>query len=144
MTSNQDHRPGQWPVKHPVYLEPVPADEEPTPARPPVEVAVPEVRLVVTVDLTGFYGSDREVTADLYEQTRHSTACHTAIVRLGEDALRCSLSLGHAIASRFFLAAQRIEVHVPAGTRWAYLADEVQQHLRHFAADQAQTLSKTG
>ena len=83
------------------------------------------------------------MTRDLYEQTRHSTDCHTAVVRVGEDALRLSLGLGKAIASRFFLAAQSIEIHVPAGARWAYLSSEVQQHLRVFAADHAQMLATT-
>lgn len=120
----------------------IPSTPNDTGAQPTrVEVPVPHVRLVVTVDLTGPYENSSEVSRDLYEQTRHSTDCHTAIVRVGEDALRCATGLGEAIASRFFLAARSVEIHVPAGTRWAYLASEVQQHLRHFAADHAQTLA---
>lgn len=108
-----------------------------------VEVPVPDVRLVVTVDLTGQYDSSSAVSRDLYEQTRYSTDCHTAIVRVGEDALRVSSGLGSAIASRFFLAAREVEIHVPAGTRWAYVATEAQEYMRHYAADHAQTLART-
>ena len=139
------HRPGQWPAG----LSPVPlaavagSGEQPPQEPPPVEVAVPEVRLVAVVNLTGRYDTSTEVLDDLHEQTRRSTDCHTAIVRLGEDALqRAASSLGHAIASRFFLTAQQIEVHVPAGTRWAYVASEAQRHLRHFAADHQQTMAR--
>ncbi|MGQ5579690.1 hypothetical protein [Streptomyces sp. ECR3.8] len=137
-------RPGEWPAG----LRPVPATssdetaEQPSLA-PPVQVPVPEVRLVVTVDLTGRYDTHDEVIRDLYEQTRYSTDCHTAIVRLGADALRVSSGLGSAIASRFFLAAREVEIHVPAGTRWAFVAAEAQQHMRHYAADHAQLLNQT-
>ncbi|MDH2392349.1 hypothetical protein QCN29_26940 [Streptomyces sp. HNM0663] len=138
------HRPGQWPVTNPVPVGPVPAppasEQQPqVPSR--AEVAAPKVRLVVTVDLTGPYTSSREVAADLHEQTRYSTDCHTAIVRIGEDALRCCGSLGHSIAARFFLSAQTVEIHVPAGPLGAHLASEVQQHLRNFAADHARMLA---
>ncbi|MFD7858306.1 hypothetical protein ACFV6B_29095 [Streptomyces microflavus] len=137
-----DHTVGQWPVEQPVRLASVPAPAaEPAPVAPLVVVPVPEVRLVVTVDLTGRYTSGSEVTADLYEQTRYSTDCHTAVVRVGEEALRCESGLGQAIASRFFLAARRIEVHVPAGTRWAFVASEVQRHLRIMTADHARMLN---
>ncbi|MFD6474415.1 hypothetical protein ACFWEH_13055 [Streptomyces anulatus] len=136
-----DHTVGQWPVKQPVRLASVPAPvAELAPTAPPAVVPVPEVRLVVTVDLTGRYDRSSDVTADLYEQTRHSTDCHTAVVRVGEEALRCESGLGQAIASRFFLAAKRIEVHVPAGTRWAFVASEVQRHLRIMTADHARML----
>ncbi|NJP73189.1 hypothetical protein [Streptomyces sp. C1-2] len=139
-----ERRPGEWPAG----LRPVPvssaAEEPPQPPQgPPVEVPIPKVRLVVTVDLTGPYSTGREVTADLYEQTRYSTDCHTAIVRVGEDALRVTVGLGSAIASRFFLAAREVEIHVPAGTRWAYVATEAQQSMRRYAADHAQMLSRT-
>ncbi|MFH8369161.1 hypothetical protein [Streptomyces sp. NPDC018031] len=137
---------GQWPVEKPVPLDtfPVPVcNQQPAEKQPHPEVPVPDVRLVVTVDLTGPYDSSSDVTRDLYEQTRHSTDCHTAIVHLGEDAQRCSPDLGHAIAARFFLAARSIEIHVPAGARWAFIASEVQQHLRSFASDHAAMLSKT-
>ncbi|MFE7446564.1 hypothetical protein ACFU7X_39630 [Streptomyces chartreusis] len=120
----------------------VPDNDQPPQASPPVEVPVPDVRLVAVVDLTGRYDTSTEVMDDLHQQTKRSTDCHTAIVRLGEPALqRASTFLGHAIASKFFLAAQQIEVHVPAGTRWAYVASEVQRHLRFFAADHAQMLT---
>ncbi|MFE2353086.1 hypothetical protein [Streptomyces parvulus] len=138
------HRPGAWPAG----TSPVPAtavvDDAPRPPQgPPVEVPVAEVRLVVTVDLTGRYDSHAQVSHDLYEQTRYSTDCHTAIVRLGEDALRVSSGLGSAIASRFFLVARSVEIHVPAGTRWAYVATEAQEYMRHYADDHAQLLNRT-
>lgn len=139
-----ERRPGQWPIVPRTRLTSVPAPAaEPTPAAPPVVVPVPEVQLVVTVDLTGRYDRSNDVTADLYEQTRYSTDCHTAIVRLGEEALRCGSGLGQAIAARFFLAARRIEVHVPAGTRWAFVASDVRQHLRHMTADHEWMLNST-
>ncbi|MDQ0992196.1 hypothetical protein [Streptomyces sp. V3I7] len=142
MTKQQ---PGQWPAgsTRPLKPAPVSGDGHPPQDPPRVEVPVPDVRLVVTVDLTGRYDSGSEVSRDLYEQTRYSTDCHTAIVRLGEDALRVASGLGSAIASRFFLAAREVEIHVPAGTRWAYVATEAQQYMRHYAADHAQMLSKT-
>jgi hypothetical protein len=141
-----ERRPGQWPIDHPVRLEAVPdaVVDDQRPQEPPrVEVAVPTVRLVVTVDLTGRYDNGSDVTRDLYEQTRYSTDCHTAVVRLGEDALRVSSGLGSAIASRFFLAAREVEIHVPAGTRWAHVATEAQEYMRHYAADHAQTIART-
>ncbi|MGV9987761.1 hypothetical protein [Streptomyces olivaceus] len=139
-----ERRPGEWPAG----LGPAPAttvtEEMPRPPQgPPVKVPVPEVRLVVTIDLTGHYDSPNQVSNDLYEQTRYSTDCHTAVVRLGEDALRVSSGLGSAIASRFFLAAREVEIHVPAGTRWAYVADEAQQYMRHYAADHARMINRT-
>ena len=136
-----ERRPGQWPVDRPAHLTPVPDDEQPPQVLPLVEVPVPDVRLVVTVDLTGRYSSSSEVTGDLYEQTRRSSDCHTAIVRCGEDALTHSLGLAHQIAGQFFLSARRIEVHVPAGTRHAYLASEVQRHLALMCADHARTIA---
>ncbi|MER7799026.1 hypothetical protein ABTX71_01710 [Streptomyces parvulus] len=138
------HRPGAWPAGlGPVPAAPVADDTPPPPPGPPVEVPVAEVRLVVTVDLTGRYDTHNQVSHDLWEQTRYSTDCHTAIVRLGEDALRVSSGLGSAIASRFFLAAKAVEIHVPAGTRWAYVAEEAQRCMRHYAADHARTLNRT-
>ncbi|MET9704747.1 hypothetical protein [Streptomyces griseus] len=138
-----DHTVGQWPVKQPVRLASVPASAaaEPVLVAPPVVVPVPEVRLVVTVDLTGHYDRSSEVDEDLREQTCASVDCHTAIVRLGEEALRRGFGLGQAIASRFFLSAKRIEVHVPAGTRWAFVASDVQQHLRIMTADHERMLN---
>lgn len=138
------HRPGQWPVANPVPLGPVPAapaSEQQAQAAPRAEVHVPEVRLVITIDLTGPYASSREVSADLHKQTRYSTDCHTAIVHVGKDALRCHAGLGHAIAAQFFLSARTVEIHVPADPLGAGLASVVQQHLRHFAADHAQMLA---
>ncbi len=139
------HRPGQWPAG----LGPLPlaavaeGGKQPPQGPPPAEVPVPEVRLVAVVDLTGRYDTSTEVLDDLREQTRRSTDCHTAIVRLSEPALqRASSFLGHAIAATFFLAARQIEVHVPAGTRWAFVASEAQRHLRHFAADHQQTIAR--
>ncbi|MGW1609442.1 hypothetical protein ACWCQZ_08590 [Streptomyces sp. NPDC002285] len=139
-----ERRPGEWPAGlGPVPLATVPdTSGQPSHEPPRVEVPVPDVRLVAVVDLTGRYDTSTEVMDDLHEQTKRSTDCHTAIVQLGEPALqRASTFLGHAIASTFFLAAQQIEVHVPAGTRWAYVASEVQRHLRFFAADHAQMLT---
>ena len=139
-----EHRAGQWPAGlSPVPVAAVPDGSGLPPQEPPrVDVPVPEVRLVAVVDLTGQYGTSTEVLDDLHEQTKRSTDYHTAIVRLGESALQRAASyLGHAIASKFFLATQQIEVHVPAGTRWAYVASEAQRHLRFFAADHARMLA---
>ncbi|MGW3416491.1 hypothetical protein [Streptomyces phaeochromogenes] len=139
-----DHRPGEWPAG----LRPVPASADPapvtladagTPAAP--EILVPEVRLVAIVDLTGRYDSASEVSADFHEQTRRSTDCHTAVVQLGDDALRHGLGLAHSIAARFYLSARCIEVIVPAGTLRAHLADEVRRNVRQFCADHEKTMS---
>ncbi|MEV2201020.1 hypothetical protein AB0E11_13615 [Streptomyces fradiae] len=139
-----DRTPGQWPVDHPVHLDPAPArDKQPLPARPLTTVGIPEVRLVITVDLTGPYDDSREVTSDLHEQTRHAVDCHTVVIRLGADALRAAPGLGSAIAGRFFLSARQVEIHVPAGTKWAYVAAEAQEYMRRYAADHAQMLAKT-
>ncbi|MFM9643591.1 hypothetical protein [Streptomyces turgidiscabies] len=101
----------------------------------PVEVAV---RLVLTVDLTGAYGSYRDVSEALREQTQRNVDCHTAIVRLGADAVRHHLELGKSIAGVFYLSAQRIEVHAPAGNVLGPLIhDEVARYVRLFAADHA-------
>lgn len=138
-----EHRPGQWPAGlSPVPLAAVPDDGGQPPQAPPsVEVAVPDVRLVVTVDLTGRYGTAADVSRDLYEQTIRASDCHTAIVHVGKDAARVALELGKAIAGRFFLSARHIEVHVPAGTHYAYLAQEVRRYVRLFCADHAQTVA---
>jgi hypothetical protein len=132
-----ERRPGQWPTDSTPRLSSVPA-EPPAPERRRVEVLVPEVRLVAVVDLTGRYDSSSQVSADLYEQTKRSTDCHTAVVRLGEDALQHGFGLAHSIAARFYLSARCIEIEVPAGTRQAYLADEVRRNVRRFCADHAQ------
>ncbi|WP_075662260.1 hypothetical protein [Streptomyces acidiscabies] len=136
-------RPGEWPAGL-GPAAPSSAPTEPTPARAAdvPEVHVPEVRLVAVVDLTGRYDSNNDVRAHLREQARGATDCHTAVVRLGSDALRHSFELGHAIAGEFFLTARRIEIEVPAGTRHAYLADEVRRSLRFLCADHAQMISK--
>lgn len=137
-----ERRPGQWPTDRPAHLAPVPADSgQPAQAPITVEVPVPDVRLVVTVDLTGRYDSSSDVSRDLYDQTIRASDCHTAIVRVGEDAVRSSCDLGRAIAGRFYLSAKCIEVHVPAGTQYAFLASEVQRYVRLFCADHAQTMS---
>lgn len=97
-----------------------------------------EVRLVLTVDLTGRYGSERDVSADLHQQTRRNVDCHTAVVRLGADAVRHHLGLGEAIAKTFFLAAERVEVHAPAGSViGALIHEEVARYVRLYAADHA-------
>ncbi|MFJ2949144.1 hypothetical protein ACIO8H_16170 [Streptomyces sp. NPDC087226] len=139
-----ERRPGEWPAGlSPAPVATVPDDTPQPPQGPPVEVPVAEVRLVVTVDLTGRYDSNAQVSRDLRKQTRYSTDCHTAVVRLGEDALRVGTGLGSLIASAFFLAARDVEIHVPAGTRWAYVAAEAQQYMRRYAADHAQMLNRT-
>ncbi|MFE2559866.1 hypothetical protein ACFXGT_28350 [Streptomyces sp. NPDC059352] len=145
MTSQKPHIPGQWPVAQPVPLLPAPeatGAREPVAPQPQVVVPVPDVRLVVTVDLTGSYYTSRQVMADLFEQTRRSSDCHTAIVHCGHDALTHGLGLAEQIASTFFLSAQGIEVHVPAGTRHSYLAAEVRRHLALMCADHAQMLNR--
>ncbi|MFE2300815.1 hypothetical protein ACFXAW_21830 [Streptomyces sp. NPDC059445] len=96
----------------------------------------PEVRLVVTVDLAGCYDSFTDVYEDLRQQTRRNIDCHTAIIQLGEDAIRHSLSLPRAIASVFYLSAQCIEIHVPAGSVLAEsLAVEVAREARSMVRD---------
>ncbi|MFE6817070.1 hypothetical protein [Streptomyces sp. NPDC057677] len=142
MTSQKPHIPGQWPVAQPVALLPAPEAAEPREPVAPIVVSVPTVRLVVTVDLTGSYTSSSQVTADLYEQTRRSSDCHAAIVHCGHDALAHGLGLAEQIARAFFLSAQSVEVHVPAGTRHSYVAAEVQRHLALMCADHAQMLNR--
>ncbi|MFH9728336.1 hypothetical protein ACH4M4_36060 [Streptomyces sp. NPDC017254] len=145
MTSQKPHIPGQWPIAEPVPLLPAPdagQNQTPTAPQPPVVVPVPQVRLVITVDLTGRYDSSSQVINDLYDQTRRSSDCHAAIVTCGHDALAHGLGLAEQIANRFFLSAQHIEIHVPAGTRNSYLAAEVQRHLRLMCADHAQMLNR--
>ncbi|MFF7290709.1 hypothetical protein [Streptomyces griseorubiginosus] len=139
-----DRRPGQWPVQHPVPCDPQTAATAPVtqlPAR--VEVPVPDVRLVAVVDLTDEYATHDDVSRTLYEQTTRASDCHTVIVRLGETAIRKHLTLPRAIAGAFFLSAQRIEVHVPAGTRHAYFAQRVRQELEQICADHSRMLSST-
>lgn len=94
--------PGAWPVPQPVDLD---------------NVEAVEVRLTMVVDLTGRYNDARQVSEDFHQQTRRNQDCHTAIVRLGEDATQLCTSLGRDIAAAFYLSAQRIELEMPAG-RW--------------------------
>lgn len=137
-----EHRPGQWPVDRPAHLTPVPAEGGGlAPQEPIAPVPVPDVRLVVTVDLTGRYDSSADVSRDLYEQTIRASDCHTVIVRVSEDAMRSGFDLGRGIAGRFYLSVKRIEIHVPAGTQYAYLASEVQRYVRLFCDDHAQTMA---
>lgn len=139
-----EHRPGQWPVQHPAPLDPQPAATAPVTQLPVhVKVPVPDVRLVVVVDLTGEYATHDDVSRALYEQTMRASDCHTAIVQLGESAIRKHLTLPRAIAGAFFLSAQRIEVHVPSGTRHAYFAQRVRQELEQICADHSRMLSST-
>ncbi|WP_060880551.1 hypothetical protein [Streptomyces scabiei] len=101
----------------------------------PTEAAV---RLVLTVDLTGRYDNHREVSDALREQTRRNIDCHTAIVRLGADAVRHNIELGRHIAAVFYLSAERIEVHAPAGTVMGPIVhDEVARYVRLYTADHA-------
>lgn len=102
---------------------------------------VPDVRLVVTVDLTSDYDTAADVSRDFLEQTHRGSDCHTAIVRVGESAARLSIELGKAIAGAFFLSTQHIEVHVPAGTRYAYLAEEVRRYVRLFCIDHERSMA---
>ncbi|MFJ2719025.1 hypothetical protein [Streptomyces sp. NPDC087437] len=138
-----ERRPGQWPVDHPVHLDPDPAPVVQEATQPParIVVPVPDVRLVVTVDLTNEYATHDDVSRALYEQTMRASDCHTAIVRLGEAAIRKHLELPRAIAGAFFLSAQRIEIHVPAGTRYAYFAARVRQELVQICADHSRMVS---
>lgn len=103
---------------------------------PRVDVPVPDVRLVVTVDLTGGYDTADAVIEDLRVQTTRNVDCHTAIVRLGEDAIRHSLFLPRAIAGVFFLSAKQIDIEVPAGSKFASLiSDQVAREVRLMARD---------
>lgn len=100
-----------------------------------MKIPVADVRLIVTVDLTGDYATAADVSRDFYAQTRRSSDCHTAIVRIGEAAASLSKELGKAIAGEFFLSAKQIEIHVPAGSRHAYLVGEVQRYVGFFCTD---------
>ncbi|MEU8713590.1 hypothetical protein [Streptomyces sp. NPDC048663] len=98
----------------------------------------PDVRLVLTVDLAGPYGSFHQVNADLRDQTRRLIECDTVIVRLGADAVRHHLELGKAIAGAFYQSARRIEVHAPAGNVLGPIIHaEVARYVRLFSADHA-------
>lgn len=133
-----EHHPGAWPAGlRPVPATPAPVDsgEQPPQDRDRVRVPLPDVRLVVEVDLTDRYSTHDDVSRALYEQTIRASDCHTAIVRLGEEAIRWHLELPRAIAGTFFLSAQRIEIHVPAGTQYAYFAARVRRELRQICAD---------
>lgn len=100
----------------------------------------PDVRLVLTVDLTGRYDSFHDVSADLREQTRRDIDCDTAIVRLGADAVRHHLELGKTIAGAFYLSARRIEVHAPAGNVLGpTIHAEVRRYVELFCADRRRT-----
>ncbi|MGW6008640.1 hypothetical protein [Streptomyces sp. NPDC055210] len=102
-----------------------------------------DVCLVLTVDLTGTFHSSREVSAALREQTSRNVDCHTAVVRLGADAVRHHLGLGSQIAGALFLSAQRIEVHAPAGNiMGALLYDEVARYVRLYVDDHARMKAK--
>ncbi|WP_326729738.1 hypothetical protein [Streptomyces phaeochromogenes] len=103
-----------------------------------------DVRLVLTVDLSGPFHNSREVSNALREQTKRNVDCHTVIVRLGADAVRHNLELARSIAAVFFLSAERIEVHAPAGNvMGAIIHDEVARHVRLFTADHAQRTAST-
>lgn len=137
-------RPGQWPGDKPVALVPAPpAENTVSAAGSHVKIPLAEVRLVVTVELTGRYDSHDDVSRALYEQTVRASDCHTVIVRLSDDAIRRHLGLARAIAGAFFLSAQRIEIHVSAGTRYAYFAQEVRRELAQICADHEQMIANT-
>lgn len=106
--------------------------------------ALPEadVCMVLTVDLTGRFDSHRQVAQALREQTRRSIDCDTVIVRPGADAVRHHLDLGRSLAAEFFLTAQRIEIHTPAGnTLGPIIHAEVARYVRLFTADYARAKS---
>ncbi|MEU0369081.1 hypothetical protein ABZ070_02255 [Streptomyces sp. NPDC006283] len=141
-----EHRIGQWPVKNPVAV--VPAPPVPSPQPEPVPLPEIDVRLTVTVDLTGRYTSAAEVSEHFHQQARRLQDCHTAVVRVGADAADHCTHLGQAIASAFYLSAERIEVDVPAG-RWEgpFLLGEVVRHVRIYRAyhqNQWQTAQASG
>ncbi|WP_333746164.1 hypothetical protein [Streptomyces sp. IBSBF 2950] len=103
-----------------------------------------DVRLVLTVDLTGRYDNHRDVSDALREQTRRNIACHTVVVQLGADAVRLNLELGRLIAAAFYLSAKRIEVHAPAGNVMGPLIhDEVARYVRLYTADHARMTAGT-
>lgn len=130
-----EHRTGAWPVTHPVDTDGVPPPPAPV-AMPTPAPRVREVRLVVTVDLAGSYGSSRDVADHLREQARRSVDCHTVVVRLGADAVRHHIELGRSIAAAFYLDAERIEIHAPAGNVIGPLIhDEVARYVRLYQAD---------
>jgi hypothetical protein len=106
-------------------------------ALPPVEI-----RLVCTVTLTGRYNSASEVVGDLERQVRRRQDCHTAVVRLGEDALRHMSGLPEAIAGAFYLGTECIQIEAPAG-RWEgpFLYGEVTRHVRQYRAYHEQMIA---
>ncbi len=127
-------RPGEWPAG----LRPVLASTDPTeaPQTARTAVPVPDVHLVVTVDLTGRFSDAQQVSDALWEQSRRAVDCDVVIVQLGPDALHHQMGLGQSIAGRFYLTAQQIEVHVPAGNwRGPLLQAEVARYVRLYCAD---------
>ncbi|MER5892309.1 hypothetical protein [Streptomyces sp. NPDC001876] len=130
-----ENRPGQWPVNKPVVVGLAPA---PTPRATivPAPLAPIDVRLVLTVDLTSRYDTHREVSEHLRAQTARNVDCHTVIVRIGPDAVRHSMELGRNIAATFYLSADHIEIHAPAGNIiGALIHDEVARYVRLYRAD---------
>lgn len=144
------HRPGQWPVENPITLAPAPAPSAPPMPRPePEPLPAIDVLLTITVDLTGRYDNPHDVVEDCAQQTRRHPDCHTAIVKVGPDALTHGAGLGAEIAGAFYLSARRIEIQVPAGRRDGRLLHaEVARYVRLFRADhqqmQWQTTQATG
>ncbi|MDJ0461585.1 hypothetical protein [Streptomyces sp. H27-C3] len=136
-----EHRKGAWPIEHPVDIVALPAPAALSAPSAPVPLAQ-DVRLVLTVDLTGAYRTAREVSEHLRDQTHRNVDCHTAIVRLGADAVRHHIELGRTIAATFFLAAERIEIHAPAGNvMGALIHDEVARYARLYRADHEQFIA---
>ncbi|MGW0938845.1 hypothetical protein [Streptomyces sp. NPDC002666] len=130
-----ENRPGQWPVNEPVVVSQAPAQRART-AVSPAPLAPVDVRLVLTVDLTSRYDSHREVSNHLREQTSRNVDCHTVIVRIGPDAVRHSMELGRNLAATFYLSAEHIEIHAPAGNIiGALIHDEVARYVRLYRAD---------
>ncbi|MET8172818.1 hypothetical protein [Streptomyces clavifer] len=130
-----ENRPGQWPVNKPVVVSPCPAPRT-LPVAVPALLPPVDVRLVLTVDLTSRYDSHREVSEHLREQTTRNVDCHTVIVRIGPDAVRHSMELGRNIAATFYLSAEHIEIHAPAGNIiGALIHDEVARYVQLYRAD---------
>lgn len=137
-----EHRKGAWPIDHPVDITVPPTLPTPGAVSAPPAPRVHDVRLVLTVDLTGTYLDSRDVADDLRAQTRRNVDCHTAIVRLGPDAVRHHIELGRSIAATFYLAAERIEIHAPAGNVIGSLIhDEVTRYVRLYLADHQRLIS---
>lgn len=101
-----------------------------------------EVRLTLTVDLTSQYTNPGALYSALREQTERISDCHTVIVQIGPDAARYGVELGDRIARVFYLTAQRIEIHAPAGGGMGPLIHaEAERCVRLYRADHERMLA---